>query len=216
MPRLCRFLCFEWKWRHPIRSYTGTGKGRLLRCHLHSYRSRDIMILKWVERYSFKMVVALWGSMLGCVTPSCMGCRVQAWKHFLKTCISWYVVWCICGTHKGSSSIYLVQILAVTVDLCGALALKTLHNMYMFVLRYWTRNSCIIQLHTEQTLYNSCFLQSASAVMTFAFVSVNKNVIASSTTGSFTVQEVKYMKTKHSHCRISYREGLGTISVLWD
>ena len=49
------------------------------------------------------------------------------------------------------------------------------------------------------TTYNSAYinvsdlnysLQCASAVMTFAFDSVNKNVMTSSTTGSFTFQQV--------------------------
>ena len=38
---------------------------------------------------------------------------------------------------------------------------------------------------------SNLFLQKASAVATFAFDSTNKNVITSSTTGSFTLHEVK-------------------------
>ena len=38
---------------------------------------------------------------------------------------------------------------------------------------------------------SNLFLQKASAVATFAFDSTNKNVMTSSTTGSFTLHEVK-------------------------
>ena len=119
------------------------------------------------------MVVTLLGIALEFMHySSCMGCKVQTWKHFLKICISSCAIWCI----------YFVVPIR---DLLPYIWWKCLKQLL----------TCVGCWLTLKTLH--CSLQAASAVMTFAFDSANKNVMASSTTGSFTVQEVKkkYIKS---------------------